>query len=110
MASLSTVALKAKRLRAGLDALIEAIEKPGTKSYGEGAGVAMAKHWKAAGVKLLSESAGRKQGLRLKQGAKPLMSRYFGAPIQDYIYLYDKAKAFVPIKVRAGDRHSGAES
>lgn len=96
MASPSSIAAKAKRLRAGLDALIDAIERPGTASYGEGAGLAMAQHWRAVGVDLLSETGGRKQGLRLKRGAKPLMVRCFGAPIQDYIALYDKAMAFVP--------------
>jgi hypothetical protein len=26
----------------------------------------------------------------------PLMSRYFGTPISDYIFLYDRATAFRP--------------
>lgn len=97
MASPSSIAARVQTLRAGLEVLINVIEgKKTLYSLGEGEGQALERHWRKVGVELISETRGRKLGLVLKKGARPLMSRYFGAPISDYIFLYDRATAFRP--------------
>lgn len=93
----SALKAKAERLRVALDILIRAIDNGGPTEW-KGAGEALQRHWEKVGVKLISRTKGEKLGLALKRGAKPLLVRYFGAPINDHIALYDQHSQFSPKK------------
>jgi len=49
------------------------------------------------GVRFLSKTKAAREGLELRRGAKPVVSRYYGAPIKDFRDLYC-LEQFKPIK------------
>ena len=57
-------------------------------SWGDGQRQAWVPILKAAGVTLITKTQIEKHGYRLKRGAKPVGSAYFGAPIKRYADLY----------------------
>jgi hypothetical protein len=57
-------------------------------SLGDGEGRAFSKRMSELGIELYSKSRAQKEGLSPKRGAKPVVTRYFSAPIQKDIGLY----------------------
>ena len=102
MVSRSNVIAKINRLRAALDTLEQGFNEHPV-STGDGEGYALIKHAQKVGIELVSETAARKQGYKLKKGAKPILFKYFKAPIQKYIPLYDLHSQFVMEKRRCPD-------
>ena len=90
---------KAIRLRDALNVLIKATQDGGPSEW-MGAGKALEKHWRVLGIKLISKTRGEKLGLALKRTARPLLIRYFGAPINDHVALYDQFTQFSPKAIR----------
>ena len=86
-ASMTSVRAKVKSSQRWLRTLEDGLAgKP--QRLGEGEGDALQKCAAALGIELITLTAGQKRGLELRRGAKPIASRYFGAPIQRYCYLY----------------------
>ncbi|MFT3960912.1 hypothetical protein [Propionivibrio sp.] len=84
---------KAIRLRDALNVQIKTTNDGGPSVW-MGAGKALEKHWQVLGVRLISKTRGEKLGLALKRNARPLLIRYFGAPINDHVALYDQFTQF----------------
>lgn len=57
-------------------------------SLGLGEADAFEKSLARLGVQFLSKTKAAKQGLELRRGAKPVVRRYYGAPISDWKDLY----------------------
>jgi hypothetical protein len=57
-------------------------------SLGLGEADAFEKSLAKLGVVFLSKTKAAKQGLELRRGAKPVVRRYYGAPISDWKDLY----------------------
>lgn len=57
-------------------------------SLGDGEGHAFSKRMHELGIELYSTTRAKKEGLTPKRGAKPIVTRYYGAPIQKDIGLY----------------------
>lgn len=57
-------------------------------SLGDGEGMAFKKRMAELGVSLYSETKAKKEGMKPRRGAKPVVRCYYGAPIQSYIGLY----------------------
>ncbi len=57
-------------------------------TLGDGEGMAFKKRMRELGVSLYSETRAKKEGLKLRRGARPVVRCYYSAPIQDYIGLY----------------------
>lgn len=57
-------------------------------SLGLGEADAFEKSLSKLGVCFLSKTKAAKQGLELRRGAKPVVRRYYGAPISDWKDLY----------------------
>src|ERR1044072_3654011 len=87
MASRSTIQHKVARLLYALQVLEKGLDgKPVTLGAADADSVQDYLH--AIGISLISKTALTKSGYRLKRGAKPLMIRYYTAPIQKYAPLY----------------------
>ena len=94
MPSRSSVIAKINRLRAALDTLEQGLNG-NPVSTGDGEGHALIKHAQKFGIELVSETAAKKQGYKLEKAANPVMYKYFKAPIQKHIPLYDLHSQFI---------------
>lgn len=90
MASKSTVAKRIKRVRHALD-MLEAGLNGNPQTLGVADGKSVQTILLAVGFELLTRNQITKRGYRLKRGqeGKPLMYRYYQAPISNYGNLYD---------------------
>jgi len=57
-------------------------------TLGDGESMAFKKRMRELGVTLYSATGAKKEGLKLRRAAKPVVACYYGAPIQDYIDLF----------------------
>jgi hypothetical protein len=88
MASKATIKHKVMRLLYALEVLEKGLNgRPATLGSTDADSVLDYLH--VIGISLTSKTALTKMGYRLKRGAKPLMIRYYGVPIQKYSPLYD---------------------
>lgn len=56
--------------------------------WSEGERVTYSRMLRGLGLHLITATAAAKQGLRIKRGAQPIATGYFGAPIQRHAELY----------------------
>lgn len=87
---MSTVTALKKRLRstARWMAVLEDGLNGNPHALGDGEGMAFKKRMRELDVSLYSATRAKKEGLKLRRGATPVVRCYYGAPIQDYIGLY----------------------